>query len=159
MKEACKIRDAEISDVDRIYCLIEEVAKIHAVSRKDIFREDAVTITKDRVIERVTGKKYCVKVVEYRKEVIGIAMVKIIEYIEDIKYKDIKFLQMEEIVFDEKYRGLGFGKILMEDIKCYAKKNNCKFILSNVWEFNEQSKAFFRKCGFQKRNITLELEV
>lgn len=159
MKKNYTIRNARIDDVSEIYELIHSVAQIHANSRTDLFKEDAITISKMTLVERIQKNKYCVKVLEYDGTLVGTVMYKIVYYVKDIKYRDMRVLQIEEIVLKQQYRNLGLGHYLMNDIKSYAKKNDCKYIIANVWDFNEQSKKFFNNNGFLSRSITLEFEV
>lgn len=48
---------------------------------------------------------------------------------------------------DEKYRGLGFGKKLLDDIEKRVKEKGCKVITLNTFSF--QAPEFYEKNGFE----------
>jgi len=48
---------------------------------------------------------------------------------------------------DDKYRGLGYGKKLLDDIEKRVKEKGCKLITLNTFSF--QAPEFYKKNGFE----------
>lgn len=55
-------------------------------------------------------------------------------------------VHIKYLVIDEKYRGQGLGKLLMEKVFEYARKQNCDFIFLETMTF--QAIEFYTKLGF-----------
>lgn len=56
-------------------------------------------------------------------------------------------MRVRYLLVEEKYRGKGFGKILMEKVLDYGKKKGC--VTAHVDTMNFQAPDFYRKLGFQ----------
>lgn len=59
---------------------------------------------------------------------------------------------IEDIVIDDKYRGNGFGKMLIEHLKKRAEEMLCYKVILNC---NEDKVGFYTKCGFIKKGVEM----
>ena len=53
------------------------------------------------------------------------------------------------------YRRLGIGTRFLDAVRGAAQENNIKQIALDVWTFNEDARAFFRRHGFTPYNERL----
>ena len=61
---------------------------------------------------------------------------------------------IEDIVVDNKYNGHGIGKKLLEELKKYAKNNNCYKV---ILDCRDEVINFYEKCGFSKKEFEMVL--
>ena len=59
---------------------------------------------------------------------------------------------IEDIVVDEKYRGRGYGKMLIHYLTNYGKIKGCYKIILNC---TVKNKNFYKKCGFEQKEIEM----
>jgi GNAT superfamily N-acetyltransferase len=57
---------------------------------------------------------------------------------------------IDELVIDEKYRGKGIGKLMLDDVTLIASKNNCAFLELESAFHREDAHRFYEKEGFEK---------
>ena len=66
------------------------------------------------------------------------------------------FCHVEDVVVDEKMRGKGIGKALMNHLVEYAKSVDCaRLVLDCV----DDKKEFYVKCGFYRKGNQMNLEL
>lgn len=66
-----------------------------------------------------------------------------------------RHLYIFDLVTDEKYRGRGYGVMMLEYLKDYAKMAMCEnIVLSSSFE-KEDAHAFYEKNGFVKKSFVL----
>ena len=65
-----------------------------------------------------------------------------------------KVAHIEDVVVDQKYRGLGYGKILLDNLISKSKKFGCYKIILNC---HEKNIGFYEKHGFQQKNVEMSL--
>ena len=64
------------------------------------------------------------------------------------------FLLMEDLVVDEKFRKMGIGKSLINELETIAKKNDCYQILFMTEANRKETIKFYENIGFDsKKNI------
>jgi ribosomal protein S18 acetylase RimI-like enzyme len=62
-----------------------------------------------------------------------------------------KSVFIEEFAIKEKFRGRGFGTVLIEHLISYCKKNNITIIYTSTGDYkSNRSIAFYEKRGFKK---------
>lgn len=55
---------------------------------------------------------------------------------------------IEDVVIDEKYRGQGLGKILLENVVNYCKNMSCYKI---ILDCSKNNVGFYEKCNFEEK--------
>lgn len=60
-----------------------------------------------------------------------------------------------ELVVSEKYRGKNVGRILMDELEQYFRKNECEFVRVGCFAPNVGTHAFYEKCGYGDRYIEM----
>jgi glucosamine-phosphate N-acetyltransferase len=59
---------------------------------------------------------------------------------------------IEDIVVNEKYRKLKFGKIIIEQLKVIGKTKGCYKI---ILDCEEKNIKFYEKCGFKQKEVEM----
>lgn len=60
---------------------------------------------------------------------------------------------------DKDYRRNGYGRILINEIKKKAKKEDCNRIELTCWSFNKNAIKFYEKIGMEVQKLTMEMKV
>jgi glucosamine-phosphate N-acetyltransferase len=63
-----------------------------------------------------------------------------------------KVAHIEDICVQSKYRGQGFGKLMVKHLVELSKINKCYKV---VLECSEENSHFYEKCGFEKRGLQM----
>jgi len=62
---------------------------------------------------------------------------------------------IDELVIDEKYRGKGIGKLMLDDATSIATNKNCAFLELESAFHREDAHRFYEKEGFEKTGYFL----
>lgn len=84
----------------------------------------------------------------FNKEIIGYGSI-----VYESKIRGGKAAHIEDIVVDEKMRGKGLGKHIINFLVKHAVENNCYKISLSCNEYNVQ---FYKNCGFYKDGVTMK---
>jgi GNAT superfamily N-acetyltransferase len=66
---------------------------------------------------------------------------------------------IDEIVVDERMRGRGVGRALIEAAVSEARRMGCCEIEVSTERFNEAARRFYAECGFDEESVLLEKEL
>ncbi len=70
-----------------------------------------------------------------------------------------KVLLLEEICVEEALRGQGIGTEMVGDVQALARAFGCDGMRIGVYPQNDGAVAFYQKCGFQIRSISMDKKV
>ena len=155
-----EIRIAKKENLEQIVNILEQVSQIHYESRPDIFKKKSKMKVKEDTIEIMNDKEKKVLVaIDNTSRIYGLLIYKIKEVKNHINLKDSKILWIDELGVDEKYRGKGIGRSLMEEALMISKKLNCQRIELNCWDFNEKAISFYEKFGMSLQRRIMEKEI
>ena len=157
MKIEC--RKAVEKDYVHIDKFLADLHKLHYENRSDVYRKCESLITKEEYLGLLSDNKHKVIVASVDGELAGYASGKIVNVEENMAQKKDKYLFIDEIYTDSKYRRRGIAKGLLEYLKEISKTEECKRIQLNVWSFNEEAIKFYYSMGFKNRNVRLECEI
>ena len=71
-----------------------------------------------------------------------------------LDYKCPKRGVITELIVTSKVRSKGVGQALMDKIEAYFKLNDCKYVLVDVFAYNENAINFYNKKGYHSRMYT-----
>jgi GNAT superfamily N-acetyltransferase len=133
-----KIQKAARKDKDNILMLIDELAKFEKLSPPD-------KKAKKRLIKDAFGKNPAFKVLlaKVKDEAIGYAFY----FYTYSSFLAKKTLYLEDIFISEKFRKLGAGKLLMDELVRLSKKNKCGRMEWCVLDWNTNAINFYEKLG------------
>ena len=80
--------------------------------------------------------------IDETNEIIALAIIKI--------YKENKYLEITDIITDDKYRRKGIGNTIIKFIEGFAKENNISKIGLASSINSTKAHEFFQKCGYEK---------
>lgn len=145
------IREATNNDLDkRLLKVFIEGYRYHQTGRPDIFANISDEELKHDLIKNL--ERLSTIVILDNDIIVGY-----LSYI--IKERHSKKIDVDQLVIDERYRGQGLGKKLMEEVKSIAIKNGCDRIELNCWLFNENALAMYEHIGFSKQRIIYEMSL
>jgi GNAT superfamily N-acetyltransferase len=133
--ENLNIREAKPEDVGRILYMIKELA---------IFEREkyAVKITEEELLVDGFGKNPLFKciVAEFENKVIGFAL-----YYMRYSTWQGKTIYLEDFLVEDKYRSLGVGKLLFEEMIAISKALKVRQMSWQVLDWNEGAIRFYKK--------------
>ena len=146
-----KIREADKNDIEKgLLEVFIEGYRYHQKGRSDVF----TTMTDEEL------KKELINNFERLTTIVIIDNNKIVGY---LSYRIInrhnKKLDVDQLVIKESHRRKGLGKLLMEEAKKIALKNNCSRIELNCWIFNKEAISMYEHIGFKQQRIMYEMNL
>ena len=149
--ENLEIRTAELSDIDKgLLEVFIEGYRFHQKGRPDVFMDLSDEELKNDLINSF----------ETLKTIVILDENKVLGYVSyTIKTRHVSKLVVDQLVIKEELRGLGLGRILMDEVKKIALENNCERIELNCWMFNTNAQAMYEHIGFDKQRIMYELKL
>lgn len=150
------IESPKLEDWKRVNELARQVHKIHVNWRPDLFIDvDEVIVQKDFEVMIQNKEIFVAKVDE---KIVGYIMFNIKEKNSaHMRYR--KQLSIEAICVDEKNRGKGIGRSLLEYAKTMAKEKNCTDMHLTVNEENKKAIQLYEKLGFKVGNIAYLMRI
>ncbi len=154
------VRRAEEKDADRILKLLSEVLELHAQLRPDIFISGRTKYTAEELHEIFGNESTPVFVAaDDKDEAVGYAFCVIRQPPFSTNMKQIKTLYIDDLCVDEGCRGQHIGTLLFDCVKRYAKTVGCYDVTLNVWEGNDNARAFYEKRGMFVKETQMEILV
>lgn len=145
------IRNSNINDGNSVYELLKLIAKLHKEGRPDVFANLQSKYTLDEVCNRLSKEDNGVFIAEYQNTVVGYI------FCEIINEGDGYTLYIDDLCVSPNARRMGVGKALMDYAASYGKSKQCRFLMLNVWEFNQNAVNFYENYGLKTRSRHLEM--
>ena len=151
------IRTAQEKDIPRLLALLTQVDMVHHGGRPDLFRGPATKYTVRQLRELLQDSRRPVFVwTDESDTVMGYAFCIFQQHIGDHVLTDILTLYIDDLCVDENARGRRIGTQLYEHVLSFAREKGCYNVTLNVWAFNENALAFYRKRGLKPQKIGME---
>lgn len=153
------VRQAAETDLPRINELRRQVNDLHVAGRPDVFRPGFGQELQDHVNVLFAGEGHEILVAENEDGIVGFACLKYIDRPESPYRNAIRFVAVEEIGVDETCQRQGAGRLLVDAVRSRAREQGYSRIELDMWEFNENARAFYERIGFQTYRRYMELDV
>ena len=151
------IRTAQEKDIPRLLALLTQVDMVHHGGRPDLFRGPATKYTELELRELLKdGRRPIFVWTDENDTVMGYAFCIFQRHIGDHVLTDILTLYIDDLCVDETARGRHIGTQLYEHVLSFAREKGCYNVTLNVWAFNEDALAFYRKRGLRPQKIGME---
>ncbi len=148
---------AQKADLAPVRRLKKQVHALHVSLRPDIYCMDDILITEDSFLSDIQ-KRY-LYVAKIGGEVVGYVRV-LMRQRSGVGVTPCKVLGLEEICVEEALRNQGIGREMIGDVRALAKAFGCQQIMiGGVYPDNDGAIAFYQKCGFQIRNISMDMKL
>lgn len=155
---AITVRRAEDKDADKTIKLLSEVLELHAKLRPDIFISGTTKYTREELQEIFRNDSTPVFVAaDESGEVVGYAFCVMKRQPFSTNMKDFRTLYIDDLCVDEGFRGQHIGTLLFDYVKRYAKEQGCYDVTLNVWEGNDNARAFYEKKGMFVKETQMEI--
>lgn len=106
-----RIRNAVISDIDKISSLLYQVQKVHSDVRPDLFVEGSRKYSDEQLRQIIADETRPVFVAEENGTAVGYAFCAFVGNGGSTALADIKTLYIDDLGVDENHRGKGIGKL------------------------------------------------
>ena len=103
------------------------------------------------VFYKIKNNSYFIYIAEIGNRIVGIATL-LIE--QKFIHKGGRVAHLEDVVIDKDFRGLGIGKILVEECVKFAENKQCYKI---ILDCNEENIGFYEKCRFKKYGVAMKI--
>ncbi len=148
---------AQKADLEAVRRLKKQVHAMHVAIRPDIYRMEEELISEESFLSDIQNRQ--LYVAKLGGMVAGYVRILLRER-NWVGVTPCKILSVEEICVDEPFREQGIGREMITDIRALAKAFGCKQILiGGVYPENDGAIAFYQKCGFQIRNISMDMKL
>jgi GNAT superfamily N-acetyltransferase len=133
------VRFGTPADESKVFALLTALMEGELVGDRPIEQSDAARAT---YRDLLTSERGSVIVFERDGEVLGVVTC---SYITAIRYGG-NYARMEELVVDDRARGTGAGRILVNAAIAEARRRGCGLITLYA---REHTRAFYEKAGFR----------
>ena len=159
MKENIKIVEYDEKYLEDVKDLLVELEEyIVSIDKDNLDRvheeyRDKMAILDLEEVNENSGK--CYLAIE-DDTVIGMVMgiVRSYDEYDYLDYKCPKAGEVTELIVSNKCRGNGVGKLLLETIENYFRSIDCKYVLVDVFGYNDRGINFYNKNNYRCRMIT-----
>jgi ribosomal protein S18 acetylase RimI-like enzyme len=150
------IRKATAADAEAISSLNVDVQALHASALPACFKPPGPTTFPPSAAAALLSKPdNLVFVAEVDSQLAGYAYAEIVRRPETaFRYAD-EFVYLHHISVRPAYRKQGLGRALMDAVRAAAHERGIDVLALDVWTFNEDARAFFRRQGFSPYNERL----
>jgi ribosomal protein S18 acetylase RimI-like enzyme len=103
--------------------------------------------TKEKISKDLSDPKITYLLLEEDGELAGYAKL-VDRHLEDC-VRNFNAIYLERFYFLKSFQRLGFGQIMMDEVKSRTKSLGFDSMWLSVWEYNTPAVAFYRKHGFE----------
>ncbi|QOY60376.1 GNAT family N-acetyltransferase [Thermophilibacter immobilis] len=155
-----EIRRAGEKDLPGLGRLLDQVLKVHAQGRPDIFRAGTRKYTDDELREILADDTLPVFVAVREGapdgEILGYAFCVMRDYAGSNNLQPIRTLYIDDLCVDESARGHHVGMALYQHVVSYARAQGCHNLTLNVWACNPSAQRFYEAMGMSPQKTCLE---
>lgn len=144
------VRKANINDRDSIFKLLYELELHHTKNYPDVFIDRNQQIIKEEINKNILDRNEIMLIAEVSDGIAGFSAARVEYQRENSIMKKVKYLEVNAIIIDSKYRNLGIGTILLNAMKNISYKYNCEELRLMVWSSNDSVEEFYKKNKFEK---------
>lgn len=153
------MRKAEITDHEKLQAIHKEVHDFHVNGRPDIYKEAEMTLDKQYFTQLVESDDGVIYLIENETEIIGFTILRINESPNRATITKRKYLFMEDLGVNERYRSHGLGRKLFQQAMEFGKENHAATLELGVWEFNEEAIGFYQSMGMNNQARKMEIRI
>ncbi|MEE6449880.1 GNAT family N-acetyltransferase [Gottfriedia acidiceleris] len=153
------IRNANQKDYQSLLPLFRQVHNLHVFERPDLYKENATPVDEEEFNNQLKDEKQCTLVATIATEIVGMAVLKEEEILENSFVNARKILLVNSLCVDDASRKKGIGRKLMQSVLDFAKELNVDSIELGVSESNQNAIHFYESIGMATKNRKMELRL
>ena len=151
------LRRAEISDMEGINKLLEQVCLVHHKGRPDLFKFGAKKYTDEQLAAIICDDSRPIFVaVNKENQVLGYAFCIFQQHKNDNILTDIRTLYIDDLCVDENIRGQHIGSSLYRHVLDFARESGCYNVTLNVWISNETTVKLYQPCDLKLKKVVMK---
>ncbi len=152
-----ELRRTEEKDIDGILDLLEQVLKVHADIRPDIFVHGTTKYNREELKVLIADDDTPVYgAFDEKGKLLGYCFCAFKDQPDTAVLRQFKYMYIDDLCVDEREKGRGVAKALYEYVKERAKERGCYEITLNVWEGNDRARHFYEKMGLRPQKTYME---
>lgn len=142
---------------------IPVLRSLHADLHKDNFAYDTLLDLNWPLDDR--GLKYFTEVIEESSSLLYLAEIDgdVVGYLagghKDINYRKTKMAEIYSMTVRPSHQSQGIGEQLVSAFSAWAREHGYGKVYVNVYFANERGIKFYKKCGLQPIDLSLEMDV
>ncbi len=154
------IRAATMNEFSAVCQLLHELDNLHVRLRPDVFQPfKGPTRPREviaRFIDQDDGELF---LAEVGSDIVGLATIQITDSPDAPMFRPRQNAVMDNLVVNQKFQGLGIGKMLLDCAVEWTHARKIPCININVWIDNESGVSFFTANGFTPLCQRMELRI
>lgn len=151
------VRPARTEEIALVNGMRRELNAIHAQGRPEFFRPQMRPELEELTQAFIAGEDTDVLVAVLDGEVVGYAMIRLVNSPEGIYGYAQRFYHVEELCVAEAHRRCGAGRALVEYMKRDAASRGYERMTLDMWAFNDRALQFYDACGFKVFRRCMEI--
>ena len=154
------LRSATLEDYNQLRVIYEELDELHRYEHPDLFQKpDGNARPVEYIKDLVLSKNKALIVAESDEVIIGFAECFVVSSGFFPVFKQRKWVHLDNIAIKREYQNKGIGKLLLNEIKLWAKTRNIRRVELMVYKFNKQAKHFYQNTGFNELTTTMYMDL
>jgi ribosomal protein S18 acetylase RimI-like enzyme len=153
------IKLATNNDFESICILRDQIHNRHVSIEPNHFKVNTKTLTEEMYDDLLNKNAVYVITDNINDVLCGYFIIDISDLLNHPLFIDQKILFIFDICIDKKYRRMGYGTQIMNEIEKIAKEKKCTKIELNVWHKNIEAKEFYKKWGMREKSSILLKEI
>lgn len=152
------IRKTEMRDYSGVSLLMDELHQMHVEARPDLYRALETRMEKKEFIELLETDKRYLYVAESSETglILGYGSAQLSVIQDNSLMVDRKMLYIHELVVDNKHRGQGTGKQLLQAFIELGRELQAESMELSVSTFNSGAQTFYEQMGLVVRSSRME---
>ena len=143
------VREARLGDYDALVALFHELDEFHRQARPDVFRSfQGPARTYEQVERWLAGPGSTVLVAEHEGDVVGLAVLLQRPPPGFAGAIPHRVVELDNLVVRADRRGQGVGRLLLEAMLAWSRKQAASHISVSVHAFNRDARRFYEGFGF-----------
>ena len=145
---AIAVRRATAADAEPVSALNADVQALHAAAMPQRFKSPgANTFQQSAAAALIARSGNLVFIAEADGEAVGYAYAEVVRRSETAFHHAYDSVYLHHISVTLSHRRLGAGAALLEAVRSAGRELGIDLLTADVWSFNEDARAFFRRHG------------
>jgi ribosomal protein S18 acetylase RimI-like enzyme len=150
-------REALSQDFKAFNALMNQVQKIHHNGIPEFYKPSMEEFPYEDYLKEI--KLGNINVLEIENSIIGFSYHNIIEIKDNPAIYDQSIMYIIDVCVDENSRHKGYGKEIFNGLRNIAKKNTCRSINLDVYNFNKEAISFYKKLNFSEEKVNMSIRI
>jgi ribosomal protein S18 acetylase RimI-like enzyme len=149
------IRRATTADAEIMSSLNADVQAVHSSALPSLFKPPGQETFPPAAAGLLAQPNHLVFIAEVDSLPLGYAYAEVIHRPENSSHYAHDMVYLHHISVRPAHRKRGLGRALMDAVRSAATERGIALVALDVWAFNEEARAFFRRQGFTSYNERL----